>query len=524
LSKLSVVDISLDREQDNPQLIFESMNSTGLELSQADLIRNYVLMGLEPDHQAELYKGHWRPMELKFGQNAYGAHFDSFMRHYLTFRTGDIPKIKAVYEAFKAYSRKPEIERSGVDELVRDLQSFAGYYCAMALGDESDPKLNEGFQDLRELGVEVAYPLLLEMYHDYATQVLPRDDFEKAVRLVEAYVFRRAICGIPTNSMNRTFANFTTSLEKDRYLESVQAVFQLLPSYRRFPADDEFKQDFVKRDLYNFARRSYWLRRLENHNRKERVSVDEYTIEHIMPQNESLSEEWRQDLGPDWERVQREKLHTLGNLTLTRYNSEYSDRPFREKRDMEFGFGDSPLRLNEGLQQIETWDETAIDQRANRLANLGPKVWRASDLSGDVLDAYMPSTESVATLGLGLYTVEDHFHIATGAPMREIFDELSRELKALDPCISEEFLKLYVAYKAVTNFVDIVPQAKRLLLSVNLGFHELHDPRGIARDVTDIGTWGNGDIDVGLASSEDIPYVVGLVRQALEKQMGDSQD
>jgi predicted transport protein len=108
--------------------------------------------------------------------------------------------------------------------------------------------------------------------------------------------------------------------------------------------------------------------------------------------------------------------------------------------------------------------------------------------------------------------------------MREIFDELSRELKALDPCISEEFLKYYVAYKAETNFVDVVPQAKRLLLSLNLGFHELHDPHGIARDVTDIGTWGNGDIDVGLASSEDIPYVLGLVRQALEKQMGDLQD
>ena len=247
LAKLVIVDISLNRDQDNPQLIFESLNSTGRELSQADLIRNFILMGLKPQLQTKLYEQYWRPMEVDFGQEGYAIHFDSFMRHYLTVKTGDIPNVREVYEAFKQHARSPDVASAGV----------------------------------------------------------------------ESYVFRRAVCGIPTNSMNKTFATFTRVLKKDRYLESVAAHFLLLPSYRRFPTDDEFKRELQIKDLYNFRSRSYWLRRLENHARKEHVPVDEYTIEHILPQNENLSAKWKADLGAEWERIQKTWLHTLGNLTLT---------------------------------------------------------------------------------------------------------------------------------------------------------------------------------------------------------------
>jgi uncharacterized protein with ParB-like and HNH nuclease domain len=254
IAKLVIVDVSLSRDQDNPQLIFESMNSTGRELSQADLIRNFVLMGLEPSDQTRLYDDHWRPMELAFGQEAYGAHFDAFMRHYLTFKTGEIPNVRAVYEAFKAHARAPKVARAGVDALIADIHSFAGYYCALALGQEPDKMLAAAFQDLREMKVDVAYPFLLEVYSDYAQGMLSSAEFAQVVRLVEAYVFRRAVCAIPTNSLNKTFATFGRALRKDRYLESVQAHLLLLPSYRRFPADDEFKRQLTARDLYNFPR------------------------------------------------------------------------------------------------------------------------------------------------------------------------------------------------------------------------------------------------------------------------------
>ena len=519
LAKLMIVDIALSRDQDNPQLIFESMNSTGRELSQADLIRNFILMGLDTAQQTRLYEEHWRPMEVAFGQEAYGTHFDGFMRHYLTLRIGGkIPSIRDVYETFKYYSRSPEVAAGGVDALVADVHAYAGYYCAMALDKEPNKNLASAFQDLRALKVDVAFPFLLELYDDYKQGRLPMEDFVRGVRLVEAYVFRRSVCAIPTNSLNKTFATFGRVLQKDRYIESIQAHLLTLPSYRRFPGDEEFKRELSVRDLYNFPRRSYWLRRLENHGRKERVPVDEYTIEHILPQNENLSATWSEALGPEWRRVQETWLHTLGNLTLTGYNAEYSDRPFGEKRDMQGGFKESPLRLNEDLGALDTWNETTIQVRAKRLAEQAVQVWAPPALPSEGLAAYRPKAERPAG-----YTLDDHPYLAEDSPMRPLFETFRKEVMALDSCVREEMLHRYVAYKAETNFVDVVAQKSLLRLSLNLNFYELHDPRGLARDMTGLGHSGNGDVEVVLSTSDELPYVMGLVRQAFEKQMGDAE-
>ncbi|MES1965034.1 DUF262 domain-containing protein [Psychrobacter sp. AH5] len=516
LAKLIIVDIALSRDQDNPQLIFESMNSTGKALSQADLIRNFVLMGLEPEHQAKLYNNHWRPMEIEFGQEGYGSYFDSFMRHYLTVKTGDIPRIDGVYDAFKQHAQNAETMGLGVDQLVADIHAFASYFCAMALDKEADNQLSMAFRDLRELKVDVAYPLLLELYDDYSQGQLTKEDFHTAIRLIEAYVFRRAVCAIPTNSLNKTFATFHKSLDKERYLESFKAHLLGLRSYKRFPRNDEFKRDLVLRDLYTIRSRSYWLRRLENFERKERVPVHEYTVEHIMPQNEKLSKEWQNELGEEWVRVHETYLHTLGNLTLTGYNSEYSDRPFTDKRDMSGGFKYSPLILNEGLGAVELWNEQAIKARANQLANRAIKVWDTPSLTEEVLRTYQNTPPKQ-----GSYTLADHPQLNKGMPMRELFEQLRNEIMALDPSVTEDILKLYVAFKADTNFVDVVPQKSRLRLTLNIPFHDLNDPKGIARDVTNLGRWGNGDAEVGINNISQVPYVMGLIRQALEIQMGE---
>jgi predicted transport protein len=311
------------------------------------------------------------------------------------------------------------------------------------------------------------------------------------------------------------------TLKKDRYLESVLASFLNLPSYRRFPSDDEFRRDIQTRDLYNFRSRSYWLRRLENYGRKERVSVDEYTIEHVLPKSDDdaskLPAAWREALGPDWERIWTNYRHTLGNLTLTGYNSEYSNRLFAEKRDMVGGFKESPLRLNASLGQLSTWDESAISARADKLAEQAAGVWAAPKLAPDILEAYRTNAPSAG------YSIEDHpyLHATT---MRELFESFRKEVLALDPCVTEEFLKFYVAYKAETNFVDIVPQAKRLRLSLNMKFADVTDPRHMCKDVTSLGRWGNGDVEVGLTSADELPYVIGLVRQSFERQIGNGGD
>ena len=526
LAKLMMVDIKLKRGEDNPQLIFESMNSTGKELSQADLIRNYILMGLEHDLQTELYDQFWRPMEVDFGQEAYGTHFDGFMRHYLTVKAGEIPNISAVYDAFKEHahtSRDPAVDDdTHVKALVHDIRTFARYFCAMALGAETDPELKRAFHDLRELKVDVAYPFLLELYHDYKAGILTKADLLTSVRLVEAYVFRRAICAIPTNSMNKTFSTFTKSLKKERYLESIQAHFLLLPSYRRFPRDDEFHRDLQTRDLYNFRSRSYWLRRFENYQRKELVAVDEYTIEHLLPQNENLSPQWRTDLGAEWKHIQATWLHTLGNLTLTAYNSDYSDRPFVEKRDMpdapEKGLRQSPLKLNAGLGTLEKWDEAAIRTRADKLAHQALKVWARPELSEDVLESYQPKKAMTPS-----FTIENHPKLLL-PNISPVFEAFRKAVLALDPCVTEEFVKHWVAYQAETNFVDVVPQRSGLRLALNMRFSDVSDPKGRCKDVTGLDFRGTGDVQVRLSTLDELPYVIGLVRQSLELQLGNGGD
>ena len=518
LAKLMVVSISLTNGQDNPQLIFESMNSTGKELSQADLIRNYVLMDLKPEKQTDLYNEYWRPMEIGFGQEAYEQHFDAFMRHYLTVRTGKIPRIRDVYKSFKEYTNDPDNPFTDIASLLDDLCRHSEFYGAMALGKEKDKELSQVFQDLRELNVDTAYPFMLELYEDYQDNGLSKTDFLSILRLTESYVFRRYICGIPTNSLNKTFANFTRTVDKDAYLESVAASYQLMPSYRRFPTDEEFGREIKHRDLYNFRGRSYWLRKLENYGKKEIVTVGNYTIEHIMPQNENLSAEWIKELGPDWKEIHETMLHTLGNLTLTGYNSEYSDRPFREKKTMDGGFAVSPLRLNEGLGQTPIWNRQSIEQRADKLAKLAKDVWGYPDLTEMVLSKYKEQPKATS-----FYALENHDYLQIGKPSRMLFDAIRKEILAIDSVVYEEILKYYIAYKAETNFVDIVPLANSLSLMLNMPFENLYDPEGVAQNVSGLGRWGNGEVEIKINSVGQIPYALSLINQSFEHQMGNGR-
>ena len=514
IQKLMIVDVRLQQGLDNPQMIFESMNSTGKALTQADLIRNFVLMGLQHDLQTRLYNDYWRPMEIVFGAENYNNQFDEFMRFFLVIQTGN-HRIRRgdVYNEFKGYSRK-----HGVETLLASLKDYAGYYCAIALGKEKDVQLASAFHDIRELRADVCYPLLMELYADFALQRLSKTEFIAIVLMVESYVFRRAVCDIPTNSLRQTFATFNRKLKKDRYIESVKAAFLGLPSYRRFPQDAEFQRQMKVRNLYHFNRRSYWLRRFENHDRKERVMVQDYTIEHIMPQNENLNADWQADLGEDWKSIRAQYLHTLGNLTLTGYNSEYSDRSFKEKRDMDGGFHQSPLRLNDGLGVCEVWNEEAIQKRASRLAERATKIWTAPSLPTDILETYHQNGSEESE-----YSLSDHCYL-DGGITRELFDALRAEVLALDECVREVVLKLYIAFKAETNFVDVVPQAKRLRLSLNMDFSEVDDPRKLCKDVTGVGRWGNGNTEVFLEKLDDIPHIMGLVRQSLERQLGDEEN
>ncbi len=268
LDKLMVVEISLERGKDNSQLIFESMNSTGKDLTQTDLIKNYILMGLEPKKQEIFYKKYWRAMEENFKQNE--TLFNQFVRHYLTIKTREIPNINKVYEAFKRYQQERGIE---TEALLQDLQKYCGYFCQIAFKKEDDKDLNKALSFLVDLEMDVVYPLLLELYSDYKDGVLSKQDFIPIIYLTESYICRRAVCGLGTNSLNKVFPSFTKHIQKDEYFKSLKAHFGYLTEKQRFPNNDEFKKLFITIDFYSFKKKKYFLERLENFDTKEPVDT-----------------------------------------------------------------------------------------------------------------------------------------------------------------------------------------------------------------------------------------------------------
>ncbi|GAA7635185.1 DUF262 and DUF1524 domain-containing protein [Helicobacter pylori] len=510
LDKLMVVEISLERGKDNPQLIFESMNSTGKDLTQTDLIRNYILMGLEPEKQKIFYKEYWRAMEENFKQNE--KLFDKFVRHYLTIKTREIPNINKVYEAFKRYQQERGIE---TEALLQDLQKYCGFFCQIAFKKEADKDLNKALGFLVDLEMDVIYPLLLELYSDYIDGVLSVQDFTSIIELIESYICRRAVCGLGTNGLNKVFPFVTKKINKVQYLESIKAYFGYLTEKQRFPNNDEFKKLFITIDFYHFQKREYFFERLENFNTKEPVNTQECTIEHIMPQK--LTEEWERDLGENFQAIHDKYLHTIGNLTLTGYNKEYSNNSFQKKRDMEKGFKQSPLKLNQSLKDLESFGEEEIKKRANDLADLALKIWTYPKLDAETLEKYKTKKDKKEkkVYDLSSYKFSSH--------SRELFDILSKEIKALDERITESFMKAYITYKFDTIFTSIVPSKDELTLMLKIEFSELQGEikeKLKIRDVSNIGHSCVGNIEVKLETKENIPYCLELIKQALEKQMG----
>ncbi|GAA7233281.1 DUF262 and DUF1524 domain-containing protein [Helicobacter pylori] len=385
LDKLMVVEISSERGKDNPQLIFESMNSTGKDLTQTDLIRNYILMGLEPEKQKIFYKKYWRAMEEDFKQNE--TLFNQFVRHYLTIKTR-IPNINKVYEAFKRYQQERGIE---TEALLQDLQKYCGYFCRIVFKKEADKDLNKALSFLVDLEMDVIYPLLLELYSDYSDGVLSKQDFIPIIALIESYICRRAVCGLGTNSLNKVFPFVTKKVDKKQYLKSVEKHFGSLKGKQRLPNNDEFKDLFITIDFYHFKENKYFFERLENFDTKEPVNTQKCSIEHIMPQK--LTEEWKRDLGGNFQAIHEKYLNTIGNLTLTGYNEKYSNNSFQEKRDMEKGFKQSPLRLNQSLKDLESFGGKEIEKRANDLADWALKIWTYPKLNLETLEEYKPKKE-----------------------------------------------------------------------------------------------------------------------------------
>ena len=343
-----------------------------------------------------------------------------------------------------------------------------------------------------------------------STHCVQNHEFIEILKLVECYVFRRAICGIPTNSLNKTFANLYKEIDKENYLESLKANILLKGSYHRLPNDNEFKIELVKKDVYNFRNNGYLFEKIEYFNNKERVNLDDLSVEHIMPQ--TLTPDWKEALGDEFKRVHDEYLHTIGNLTLTGYNSDMSNKSFTEKRDMGKGFKESCVRLNKDLFDLETWNEEEINRRADSLSSEALRIWKYPALDEEILNKYKKEIQPEKETN---YSIEDYEYLQ--GDMFTLYELLRERIMMLSPDFREEFLKLYIAFKTKTNVVDVIPQKTRFRLALNMKYEDIDDPKGITRDVTDLGRWGNGDVEVSISSPEELEYVMFLIKQSLNK-------
>ena len=391
IDSLEIIDIELEPQHgDNPQLIFESLNSTGLDLTEADKIRNFVLMNLAPNIQEQFYDKYWNKIE-----KCSGNELDGFVRNYLTIKQGVIPNQRKIYFAFKEYTKRYD----GIEEVLKEMLIYANTYRDIKEYQVGDKDTSEIAKRLDLLDMTVAYPFLMA-FLVYAKEVeLSVLEIHKVFACIETFIFRRLMCDLPTNALNKIFATLHTAVlkskrETDTYSSVMIYILESKKLSSSFPKDEEFINGFTTKKVYSMQAKNkmYIFERLENGSSVEKNDVVEnieqgiLTIEHIMPQ--TLSNTWRQDLGADWEEIQEKWLHTISNLTLSGYNIKYSNRPFAEKRDMENGFKESGLRLNHYIAQFDKWSEEELEMRKQELSRLAKTIWSypETDFEPEVID------------------------------------------------------------------------------------------------------------------------------------------
>ena len=514
IRKLSIISVELEND-DRAQSIFESLNSTGRELSNSDLIRNYVLM--DSVNQESLYSNYWSIIESQF-RNVNEKDFDEFIRNYLMVKLEKNVTIKNVYKEFKHYKNLKYDDN--IEELVKDIYNYSEYYCNMYYGLETDEDLKLAFDSLKELDYGVVYRFLLAVYADYVEVKnsktfinLSKEDFIQIVKYVESYVFRRYISDLDPNTMNNFFLLLHKNIDKENYLNSFIANMLQYKERekRRFPTDKEFCESLKTKNVYNRTNvRKHLLHTLEKYNNKEVVNFEGIEVEHIMPQK--LTKEWQKELGENARDIHEMYLHTIGNLTLTGYNQTMSNKSFSEKKIMKDGLNSSRIRLNKYFENIETWNEIEINKRRKELFKQIKEIWKYPPKTDEIQKLIEMKKETKENIE---YTMEDLFNLDETDERTQakiLYNMLSPLILDMDENITEKFNKYEIAYKIMNkNFVKIEPQIRGLRLKLGINYEDIDDPKKICEDHT--GSYSLPTITY-LKSEDDVFYVFKLIKQA----------
>ena len=511
IGRLNIVDVTLHRPMDDPQQVFESLNSTGVDLTQSDLIRNYLLMGLPEPEQTRMYDLYWSKIETLFRE--VGSSPDVFLRDFIALKQGTSTQARAdrIYAEFQEFWQPSDTK--SLEDLLDGLVRFARYFAFFLQPDRIDSKsLGTAMRQVRSLGSAHAM-LVMRLYYLYEERALTHDAFVRALDVISSYLVRRSVLGMQTRGYWAVFARITHSITDEDPLGSL--LVALARQNYRFPADDEFMSALQESDLYRLRICWHILSQLENAGQNEPSPVSEYSIEHVMPQYIDSVPEWRDMLGQDWEEVHRKWLHRLGNLTLTAYNSTYSNRPFQEKKTVKGGFEQSAVRLNRFVAQRTNWTASELEERGRVLAHRALEIWPHHNADEKLILAEEIRELRSRSASRSL----DHTNMNASVAevlggMRVAIDELGESIEVVEG----NSLCFYDAQSA-GFFAEMLPMAGYLRILLPIDFEEIDDPERMARDVT---AWKflpnvvhrDCGVFIDIESSQSIPNAVAMVRQA----------
>ena len=519
IGRLAVVDVRLEQGTDDPQQIFESLNSTGLDLTQGDLVRNYVLMGLDETEQTRLYRRFWQKIERLYTGSA--AQFDNFLRDFVALdrRAQKQGRVDQVYKTFRLDFEDCKADPAQLERLLERMARYARYHAAFVMGTREFPKVADHLGRVRTLATTPAI-LVMCLLHAYEEEYMTEADLRAALDSVESYLVRRDVCGLQTRSYWQQFSRLAYALAKDDVLGSLAVNLHWLGKTNyAFPTDGEFRHALEEEELYGRQICRTLLERLENGRSKELTDTSSYTIEHIMPQNESLDVKWQKMLGEDWRETQETWLHRLGNLTLTAYNETYSDKPFEEKKSVENGFNDSPLRLNQYVAKQDRWTSEEMRERGALLAERALTIWCRLEVS----EASLRRAKVNRLRGLqGDVKV-------TRSGMDEValkvFDEFRRRMQLLEQHVIEVATPKSVSYhnRNAEFICEVLPRTHRILVLFGVDIGECVTCELKVHDTGDYKFIPHAQYDAGclveVSSLEQVSACGPLLRQALATSM-----
>lgn len=512
IRRLVFVEVTLVRGADDPHLIFESLNSTGLTLSQSDLIRNFILMRLTEPEQTRLYKSYWNQIEILFRDSE--KTFDAFIRDFLALRmkASKQERSNQIYSAFRRQFARVGSNYEQLEAFLKELVRFARYHAAFSVGAKAPHGLTRPLARLRGL-VDVPAILCMRLFDCYERlETLSGAEFAEAIKLLESYILRRAVCGFQTRGYWMEFARVTYRISDENPLVSLKVNLARLPENYTFPDDNTFREGLESNDIYHKRVCFHLLDGLENHDSKELTDTSTYSIEHVLPQNENLNSSWRKMLGKQWRDIQHEWLNRLGNLTLTGYNSTYSDRSFEEKKNIKGGFAESSVRLNKFVREQDKWTGNEIRDRGQELARLALKAWPTLSVNQTLIDA-----AKLAELR-DLASRKDVADVSMSTRARQLFEILRVKIQSIDPNAIEMAERRSVSYHGPTFFLEVLPRKNRILLLLALEFNEIEDSTGLIQDTSDWKFFTNAAYDTSVVviayDETNIDNAIPFIRKA----------